>query len=52
LYWRLQDALAFAPDAETVGRSWRELGRADLTPRVLAARLEAYVGALLEGPGR
>ncbi|MGA5101914.1 alpha/beta fold hydrolase [Streptomyces lavendulocolor] len=52
LYWRLLDALAFAPDADKVGRSWRELGRADLTPRVLAARLEAYVGALLEGPGK
>ncbi|MEV3990856.1 alpha/beta fold hydrolase [Streptomyces sp. NPDC049837] len=52
LYWRLLDALAFAPDADKVGRSWRELGRADLTPQVLAARLEAYVGALLDGAGR
>ncbi|MER7112426.1 alpha/beta fold hydrolase [Streptomyces sp. NPDC000229] len=49
LYWRLLDALAFAPDADKVGRSWRELGRTDLTPQVLAARLETYVGALLGG---
>ncbi|WP_431955116.1 phosphotransferase family protein [Actinacidiphila sp. bgisy167] len=47
LYWRLLDALAFAPDAEKVAVPWRELGRSDLTPVTLAARLEAYVAALL-----
>jgi aminoglycoside phosphotransferase (APT) family kinase protein len=46
-YWRLLDALAFAPDAEKVGVSWRALGRTDLTPGVLARRLEAYVAALM-----
>jgi hypothetical protein len=46
-YWRLLDALAFAPDAEKVGVSWRALGRTDLTPGVLARRLEAYVAALI-----
>lgn len=51
LYWRLLDALAFAPDADKVGQSWRHLGRTDLTPRVLMARLEAYVAALVEGRG-
>lgn len=40
LYWRLLDALAFAPDAEKVAVPWRELGRVDLTPTVLAHRLE------------
>ncbi|EST23409.1 phosphotransferase family protein [Streptomyces niveus] len=48
LYWRLLDALAFAPDAEKVAVPWRELGRTDLTPTVLAGRLEAYVQALLD----
>ncbi|MEU6312721.1 aminoglycoside phosphotransferase family protein [Streptomyces sp. NPDC047014] len=47
LYWRLLDALAFAPDAEKVAVPWRELGRADLTSEVLAGRLEDYLAALL-----
>ncbi|MFE6775509.1 phosphotransferase family protein [Streptomyces sp. NPDC057702] len=47
LYWRLLDALAFAPDAEKVAVPWRELGRVDLTPEVLAHRLEEYIAALL-----
>ncbi|ORT60344.1 alpha/beta fold hydrolase [Streptomyces sp. CB03238] len=51
LYWRLLDALAFAPYADKVARPWRELGRTDLTPQVLAARLEAYIGALFGGAG-
>ncbi|WKD36409.1 phosphotransferase family protein [Streptomyces xanthophaeus] len=48
LYWRLLDALGFAPDAEKVGVPWRELGRADLTARVLTRRLEDYIQALFE----
>jgi len=48
LYWRLLDALAFAPDAEKVAVPWRELGRADLTPDVLTARLEQYIAALFD----
>ncbi|MDX2591539.1 MULTISPECIES: hypothetical protein [Streptomyces] len=28
--------------------SWRELGRTDLTPSLLAGRLEAYMAALFE----
>ncbi|MFD8599353.1 phosphotransferase family protein [Kitasatospora sp. NPDC059646] len=48
LYWRLLDALAFAPDAEKVAVPWRESGRTDLTPRVVAARLEEYLRALLD----
>ncbi|WP_258534521.1 phosphotransferase family protein [Streptomyces sp. PT12] len=46
-YWRLLDALAYAPDAELVATSWRALGRADLTPGRVARRLEGYVAGLL-----
>ncbi|MGW0475624.1 alpha/beta fold hydrolase [Streptomyces coeruleorubidus] len=48
LYWRLLDALAYAPDAAKLAGPWRELGRTDLAPEVLAGRLEAYVAGLLE----
>ncbi|MBD0689614.1 phosphotransferase family protein [Streptomyces sp. CBMA123] len=48
LYWRLLDALAFAPDAEKVAVPWRELGRTDLTPALLTARLEDYLQALFD----
>ncbi|MFB7914764.1 phosphotransferase family protein [Streptomyces sp. NPDC056061] len=48
LHWRLLDALAYAPDAEKLAVPWRELGRTDLTPTVLAARLEEYVRCLLD----
>jgi hypothetical protein len=51
LYWRLLDALAFAPDAEKVAGPWRELGRDDLTSAVLAQRLEDYLMALFERYG-
>ncbi|MGW7368021.1 phosphotransferase family protein [Streptomyces sp. NPDC054841] len=43
LYWRVLDALAFAPDAEKVAVPWRELGRLDLTPALLTRRLEDYL---------
>ncbi|WP_335977902.1 phosphotransferase family protein [Streptomyces sp. CA2R106] len=48
LYWRLLDALAFAPDAEKVAVPWRELGRTDLTASVLTRRLEGYLEALID----
>jgi aminoglycoside phosphotransferase (APT) family kinase protein len=48
LYWRLLDALAFAPDAEKVAVPWREVGRTDLTPTVLTRRLEGYLQALFD----
>ncbi|GAA5022197.1 phosphotransferase family protein [Streptomyces siamensis] len=48
LYWRLLDALAFAPDAEKVAVPWREVGRADLAPALLARRLEEYLQALFD----
>ncbi|WP_330334987.1 phosphotransferase [Streptomyces sp. NBC_00536] len=52
LYWRLLDALAFAPDAEKVAVPWRDLGRTDLTPAVLTGRLEGYLQALFDRYGR
>ncbi|MEU8434400.1 aminoglycoside phosphotransferase family protein [Streptomyces sp. NPDC029216] len=48
LYWRLLDALAFAPDAEKVAVPWRALGRTDLTTELLTDRLERYLEALFE----
>ncbi|MET9828707.1 alpha/beta fold hydrolase [Streptomyces sp. NPDC006385] len=51
LYWRLLDALAYAPDAAKLAGPWRELGRTELTPEVLGERLTAYVGGLLEWYG-
>ncbi|MEW2035043.1 aminoglycoside phosphotransferase family protein [Streptomyces roseifaciens] len=51
LYWRLLDALAFAPDAEKVAVPWRDLGRSDLTPAVLTQRLEDYLQALFDQYG-
>lgn len=51
LYWRLLDALCYAPDAAKLAGPWRESGRTDLTPEVLEGRLEAYVRGLLERYG-
>ncbi|WP_318199532.1 phosphotransferase family protein [Streptomyces sp. SCL15-4] len=51
LYWRLLDALGFAPDAEKVAVPWRELGREDLTAGVLTQRLEGYIASLFDRYG-
>ncbi|MFF4229490.1 phosphotransferase family protein [Streptomyces sp. NPDC001820] len=51
LYWRMLDALAFAPDAEKVAVPWRELGRDDLTPDLLTSRLEEYLQRLCDRYG-
>ncbi|MFF4866052.1 phosphotransferase family protein [Streptomyces sp. NPDC001231] len=48
LYWRLLDALAFAPDAEKVAVPWRETSRPDLKPTLLTRRLEEYLQALFD----
>jgi aminoglycoside phosphotransferase (APT) family kinase protein len=48
LYWRLLDALGYAPDGEKVAVPWRELGREDLTAAVLTGRLEAYIQGLFD----
>jgi aminoglycoside phosphotransferase (APT) family kinase protein len=47
-YWRLLDALAFAPDAAKLAGPWRELGRTDLTPDLLQDRLELYLQLVLQ----
>ncbi|MFE7778579.1 phosphotransferase family protein [Streptomyces sp. NPDC057445] len=46
LYWRVLDALAFAPDAEKVAVPWREMRREDLTSALLTSRLEDYLEEL------
>ncbi|WP_432056176.1 phosphotransferase family protein [Streptomyces sp. bgisy022] len=51
LYWRLLDALGFAPDAEKVAVPWRQLGRVDLTAGVLTHRLEEYIASLFDRYG-
>ncbi|MFF0227232.1 phosphotransferase family protein [Streptomyces sp. NPDC004629] len=51
LYWRLLDALAFAPDAEKVVVPWRELGRNDLSRAVVGGRLEDCLQALFDRYG-
>lgn len=51
LYWRILDALAFAPDAEKVAGPWRELGRTDLTSTLLTSRLEDYLQELFNRYG-
>ncbi|MEU4491926.1 phosphotransferase [Streptomyces sp. NPDC023998] len=51
LYWRVLDALAFAPDAEKVAGPWRELGRTDLTTATLTQRFEDYLYALFNRYG-
>ncbi|MER7931582.1 MULTISPECIES: aminoglycoside phosphotransferase family protein [unclassified Streptomyces] len=48
LYWRLQDALAFAAAARSAARPWRRAGRTELTTRAVERRLDAYVTALLD----
>ncbi|MDX3540644.1 aminoglycoside phosphotransferase family protein [Streptomyces sp. MB09-01] len=47
LYWRVLDALAFAPNAQKIAEPWRQLGRKDLTPTLLTHRLENYLHTLL-----
>lgn len=51
LYWRLLDALGFAPGVQWVARPWREAGRAELTTQAVEERLDAYVTALMDALG-
>ncbi|MFR9757258.1 phosphotransferase family protein [Streptomyces sp. TR06-5] len=51
LYWRLLDALSFAPDAGKIAGPWHDLGRTDLTPALLGRRLEDYLQACFERYG-
>ncbi|MFD6419566.1 phosphotransferase family protein [Streptomyces sp. NPDC060194] len=50
-YWRLRDALAVSEELELFARPWREAGRTELTPGVVAGRLDAYVTGLMEERG-
>ncbi|MFT2016596.1 phosphotransferase family protein [Streptomyces sp. 796.1] len=50
-YWQVRDALAASEEVQPVARAWREAGRAELTDRVVAERLDAYVAALLDALG-
>ncbi|MEV6345690.1 aminoglycoside phosphotransferase family protein [Actinoplanes sp. NPDC051851] len=47
LYWRLLDALSFAPSAANAAGPWRALGRTDLTDAVLTTALERHLTHLL-----
>ncbi|WP_369372187.1 phosphotransferase family protein [Promicromonospora sp. Populi] len=47
LYWQVRDALAASEEVQQVSQPWREAGRTDLTTRVVAGRLDAYVTALM-----
>ncbi|WP_189220147.1 MULTISPECIES: phosphotransferase family protein [Streptomyces] len=51
LYWRVRDGLACSEEVQQVARPWREAGRTELTTRVVEARLDAYVTALMDTPG-
>ncbi|MER6442778.1 phosphotransferase [Streptomyces sp. NPDC001185] len=51
LYWLLLDALHYCPNTTKLGGPWRDLGRDDLMPEVLAQRLETYVDGLLQQYG-
>lgn len=52
LYWQVRDALSFSEELDAVSKPWRDAGRTDLTTRVVAERLDAYVTALVGGPDR
>lgn len=47
-YWRVRDALACSEEVQTWARPWREEGRTDLTPCVVANRLDAYISLLMD----
>ncbi|WP_306323885.1 MULTISPECIES: phosphotransferase family protein [unclassified Streptomyces] len=48
-YWRVRDALAFSEEVAVVARPWQEAGRTELTTRLVAERLDAYVTGLMDG---
>ncbi|WP_030613108.1 phosphotransferase family protein [Streptomyces sclerotialus] len=51
LYWQVRDALACSEEVRQVAQPWREAGRTELTTRVVAERLDAYVTALMDARG-
>lgn len=52
LYWQVRDALALSGELHAISQPWREAGRAELTTRVVAERMDTYVSALVGGPGQ
>ncbi|MET1005897.1 MAG: aminoglycoside phosphotransferase family protein, partial [Propionibacteriaceae bacterium] len=50
-YWLVRDGLACSEELQQVAQPWREAGRPELTTRVVAERLDAYVTALMDAPG-
>ncbi|GAA0929171.1 hypothetical protein GCM10009559_15790 [Pseudonocardia zijingensis] len=51
LYWRVRDAPAASEEVQVVSQPWREAGRTELTTRVVEARLDAYLTAVLDTLG-
>ncbi|GAA2610883.1 phosphotransferase family protein [Streptomyces lienomycini] len=51
LYWLVRDGLASSEEVHAVSRPWRAVGRTDLTPQAVEARLDAYVTALMDTLG-
>ncbi|BCJ31829.1 phosphotransferase family protein [Actinocatenispora sera] len=49
-YWLVRDALALSEEVAQVARPWRDAGRTELTARTVAARLDAYLTALMGAP--
>ncbi|MET0694530.1 MAG: phosphotransferase [Propionibacteriaceae bacterium] len=50
-YWLVRDGLACSEELQQVAQPWREAGRPELTTRVVAERLDAYVTALMDALG-
>lgn len=50
LYWMVRDALACSEEVQAVAQPWQEAGRAELTTRAVAERLDAYIKMLLRTP--
>ncbi|GAA3779324.1 hypothetical protein GCM10022225_79360 [Plantactinospora mayteni] len=51
LYWQVRDGLACSEEVRLVAQPWREAGRAELTPRAVEERLDAYVTVLMDALG-
>ncbi|ADB32008.1 aminoglycoside phosphotransferase [Kribbella flavida DSM 17836] len=47
LYWQVRDGMAASEEVDLISQPWREAGRTELTTRVVAERLDAYVTALM-----
>ena len=50
-YWQVRDALTASEEVQVVSQPWRAAKRTELTTRVVAKRLDAYLTALMDGLG-